>query len=413
MAPTGYEPKIQIQSNVCGGNYIVKLGQYNIFVFNPKSFCRFSCCLHPKTFLIPKRNALLTFFFIVCCFVALEYLASIFAARPLTKLTLLMDFGLVLGTVNAGIATSTTDPGILPPELASEGENEPHDQAKSSSSSSSSSHSFKRRAASIDQDLFDQDQQQQENNNREATTYDPLAITTTNPYLVAAGTHPEYERDRDDLRLSNCKHCTHMRPQKSAHCPKCHTCILGFDHHCGFLQMDIGERNLRHFIVFLVHCFLCVAMSAAAFIKPWFYLMFFKDGELIENSNATAVALFSIALTAWALLLFFMSLNYLVMAFVPGSKSTRELWRKWCGSKNKSAATSDPLPDWHPGYKRQQQEQQEKLKEDSEMRVWKILCGVHPSLLPAWSNDLLNLEDEKEEELAAIVSNSRESLPSK
>src|SRR3989338_5370510 len=140
MAPTGYEPKINIKP-IFGGNFLVKLGQYNVLVFNPKHFCRLTCCLHPKTLLLPKRNAILTFVFIVFCFVLLEYLASIFAARPLTTLTLLLDFGLVLGTVNAGIATSVTDPGIIPPELTNndeddENENENNNQIHEESSES-------------------------------------------------------------------------------------------------------------------------------------------------------------------------------------------------------------------------------------------------------------------------------------
>lgn len=40
--------------------------------------------------------------------------------------------------------------------------------------------------------------------------------------------------------------------KESKHCMKCDRCIKGFDHHCRFINMCIGELNYHWFITLVV-----------------------------------------------------------------------------------------------------------------------------------------------------------------
>ncbi|GAB2218752.1 hypothetical protein Droror1_Dr00001982 [Drosera rotundifolia] len=84
---------------------------------------------------------------------------------------------------------------------------------------------------------------------------DPGTVKTENVsrYLSA------YDYDNIIYSEKDCSTCRIPKPARSKHCSICDRCVARFDHHCGWMNNCIGERNTRFFMAFLLwHFLLCV-----------------------------------------------------------------------------------------------------------------------------------------------------------
>lgn len=54
-------------------------------------------------------------------------------------------------------------------------------------------------------------------------------------------------------RMTRCKKCGEMRPERAHHCRICNKCVLKFDHHCPWINQCVGLHNERHFVLFMVY----------------------------------------------------------------------------------------------------------------------------------------------------------------
>mmetsp|Transcript_96489 Transcript_96489/g.191175 ORF Transcript_96489/g.191175 Transcript_96489/m.191175 type:complete len:428 (+) Transcript_96489:97-1380(+) len=74
---------------------------------------------------------------------------------------------------------------------------------------------------------------------------------------------------RGDMELGSlahetprCRYCRGPKPPRTHHCRVCRRCVLKMDHHCPFVNNCIGERNYKHFLMFLAELVIgCIAVS--------------------------------------------------------------------------------------------------------------------------------------------------------
>ncbi|KAK7258764.1 hypothetical protein RIF29_24349 [Crotalaria pallida] len=73
-----------------------------------------------------------------------------------------------------------------------------------------------------------------------------------------------YPYDNIIFSEKECSTCKIPKPARSKHCSICDRCVARFDHHCGWMNNCIGERNTRYFMAFLLwHFLLCLYGTVA------------------------------------------------------------------------------------------------------------------------------------------------------
>lgn len=70
-------------------------------------------------------------------------------------------------------------------------------------------------------------------------------------------------------RVGFCVTCKRDRPHRAHHCQICNVCIMRYEHHCIFLGICIGLKNVKLFILFLFYASLS---CGSVFIHSFFIL---------------------------------------------------------------------------------------------------------------------------------------------
>lgn len=66
------------------------------------------------------------------------------------------------------------------------------------------------------------------------------------------------------VEVAQCKHgCIVAQAARTKHCRRCGKCIVGFDHHCLWLNTCVGARNYRVWVVFVASLFVWAVVSSA------------------------------------------------------------------------------------------------------------------------------------------------------
>ena len=80
-----------------------------------------------------------------------------------------------------------------------------------------------------------------------ATSYHLINTAYRDPGLVRSPRNPQ---PADTSKCRWCDLCQVYQPPDGAHCAACNTCIAGFDHHCAWMGICIGRKNLKQFTKF-------------------------------------------------------------------------------------------------------------------------------------------------------------------
>lgn len=75
----------------------------------------------------------------------------------------------------------------------------------------------------------------------------------------------------NEIICSWCDVCQVYKPPRSFHCRHCKCCVQVFDHHCMFLGVCIGKRNLFYYYTFelwtLIHSIFALTLQLVVIVN--------------------------------------------------------------------------------------------------------------------------------------------------
>lgn len=88
-------------------------------------------------------------------------------------------------------------------------------------------------------------------------------------------------------RIRYCRHCHHIKPDRTHHCTACGICVLKMDHHCPWIANCVGYANYKHFILMVFYATLWCALYVGTVAEYAFIL--WKDVQ--SNFNKLHISM--------------------------------------------------------------------------------------------------------------------------
>jgi len=110
---------------------------------------------------------------------------------------------------------------------------------------------------------------------------DPGVVTPTNEKIH----HKSYHYDYMMYIPKVCSTTKVVRPARAKTCRVCNQCVVKFDHHCGWINNDVGGNNYRYFLSFLF-CTAFVAIYATYLCGAVLIGIIYRD-KLLESVFVT------------------------------------------------------------------------------------------------------------------------------
>jgi hypothetical protein len=86
------------------------------------------------------------------------------------------------------------------------------------------------------------------------TLYHLCSASYRDPGIVLLKPQQQQQQQQENFDVPAgfrwCDWCQTYQPPKAAHCPDCHVCIEGYDHHCVWMGTCIGKGNFVPFMRF-------------------------------------------------------------------------------------------------------------------------------------------------------------------
>jgi len=103
--------------------------------------------------------------------------------------------------------------------------------------------------------------------------------------MVIAHPRPEWQPGK----VTRCRKCDVLRPERAHHCAVCGMCVLRMDHHCPWINNCVGFRNHKFFLQLGIYacCSACMALITAApeLIACFGAIVKMEDGFVWKDSE--------------------------------------------------------------------------------------------------------------------------------
>uniref|UniRef100_A0A8R1IEC2 Palmitoyltransferase n=1 Tax=Caenorhabditis japonica TaxID=281687 RepID=A0A8R1IEC2_CAEJA len=170
-----------------------------------------------------------------------------------------------------------------------------------------------------------------------------------NPHHDPAVPRPRFREatiNGERVKMKYCTTCRFYRPPRCSHCAVCDNCVLMFDHHCPWVGNCIGQRNYCYFYRF-VFCLsvLILYLFSCSVAHICLLSQNMPFGDVMRKTPGSAVVIIICFFTIWSIFGLSCFHTYLLCSDLTTNEDLKGIYRK----KRRAAVqtSTSSAPDWH------------------------------------------------------------------